>query len=80
MTKIERLAAIAVAALLPTAALAHPGFHPDDLSFDIVHVFTEPDHLLTMAAIALWLAAAGGVLHWFEPWRAESWRSESRRR
>ncbi|HEY8063345.1 MAG TPA: hypothetical protein VIF40_01285 [Methylosinus sp.] len=72
--KAIRFTASAAAWLLPAAAMAHPGAHPDDLAFDIVHIFTEPDHLLAMAAALAWGAMIVAVGYWFKPWRASSWR------
>lgn len=41
---------IAVIALLPNAAFAHPGDHWHTESFDnIGHVLTEPDHLAMLS-------------------------------
>jgi hydrogenase/urease accessory protein HupE len=60
--------------LLPAAAMAHPGTHPDDLGWDLVHAFTQPDHLLAMAFVAGWAAMVVAVGYWFKPWRADSWR------
>ncbi|WP_159728591.1 hypothetical protein [Methylosinus sp. Ce-a6] len=75
--KTIRFAACAAACLLPATAMAHPGLHPNDLAFDIAHIFTEPDHLLTMAVALGWGAMLVAVGFWFKPWRATSWRASS---
>ena len=49
-------------ALLPAAALADPGGHPEfSLTGALVHVVSEPDHLFAIASLA---AAAVGVVLW----------------
>ena len=46
------------AALVPAAALAHPGdHHALDLAAGLRHILTEPDHLMTLAALALVLGS-----------------------
>jgi len=72
--KAIRFAASAAAWLLPASAMAHPGLHPNDFAYDIVHAFTQPDHLLTMAVALAWGAMVVAVGLWFKPWRASSWR------
>jgi hydrogenase/urease accessory protein HupE len=72
--KAIRFAAAAAAFLLPATAMAHPGAHPNDLAYDIAHIFTEPDHLLAMAMALGWGAMVVAVGVWFKPWRASSWR------
>ena len=45
---------IPIAALLPTAAFAHPGFHePNRVVATLRHIFSEPDHLAMLAAAAI---------------------------
>lgn len=72
--KAIRFAAATAAFLLPATAMAHPGAHPNDLAYDIAHIFTEPDHLLAMAMALGWGAMVVAVGIWFKPWRASSWR------
>jgi hydrogenase/urease accessory protein HupE len=64
----------AAASLAPAAAFAHPGDHPADLAWDLAHIFTEPDHLITMGFGLLWAGMLIAVGYWFKPWRADSWR------
>jgi urease accessory protein len=59
---------IALAALLPTAALAHPGGHFGQPFLDgLTHPFTGADHLLAMVAVGLWAAVTGGRALWAMP-------------
>lgn len=52
---------IPIAALLPTAALAHSGVHePNRFVAILRHIFSEPDHLAMLAAVAI---AVGIVIH-----------------
>lgn len=51
---------VAVAALSPTLALAHPGEHHGSFFHGLGHVLTEPDHLAMVCA----LAAVIGVGAW----------------
>ncbi|ATQ67058.1 MULTISPECIES: hypothetical protein [Methylosinus] len=69
-----RNAVTAAVSLVPAAALAHPGDHPADLAWDLAHIFTQPDHLLTIAFGLGWAAMVVAVGYWFKPWRSESWR------
>lgn len=69
----------AAVSLAPASALAHPGDHPTDLAWDIAHMLTEPDHLLTLAFGLVWAGMLLAVGYWFKPWRADSWRADSRR-
>lgn len=59
---------LTAALLLPTAALAHPG-HGAGNPFvaGLTHPVGGTDHLLTMVAIGLWAAIAGGRLLWLLP-------------
>ena len=66
--------AMAAALLFPATAMAHPGPHPEELGWSLFHAFTEPDHLLTMALVIVCAAMIAAVAHWFQPWRAASWR------
>ncbi|MBY6241967.1 hypothetical protein [Methylosinus sp. Sm6] len=72
--KAFRNALTAAVSLAPTAALAHPGAHPADLGWDLVHIFTQPDHLVAMALGLVWVGMTFAVCCWFKPWRADSWR------
>lgn len=56
-----RLAAVAAALFLPTAAFAHPGLHADGLVAGALHPLTGADHLLAMVAVGLWAATLGGM-------------------
>jgi urease accessory protein len=59
---------IALAALLPTAALAHPGGHFGQPLLDgLSHPFSGADHLLAMVAVGLWAAVTGGRALWAMP-------------
>ncbi|PWB81282.1 MAG: hypothetical protein C3F11_15635 [Methylocystaceae bacterium] len=73
MKAIRRTVLTAAASLLPATAMAHPGSHPEDLSWSLLHAFTQPDHLLTMALVVVWAAMVAGVAYWFKPWRVDSW-------
>jgi hydrogenase/urease accessory protein HupE len=73
MRNYVRNSVLAASAVLPVAAQAHPGEHPADLAWSLSHAFTQPDHLLAMAMVALWLGLAGCVGYWFKPWRKSSW-------
>lgn len=48
-------------ALLPTAALAHPG------QGGFLHPFTGADHLAAMLGVGLWASASGGRARWALP-------------
>lgn len=59
---------IALAALLPSTALAHPGDHSAiNATEGLGHLLSEPDHL-TMIALAALLV---GLLIWLRSGRAE---------
>ncbi|MDB5475633.1 MAG: hypothetical protein JWP49_1144 [Phenylobacterium sp.] len=63
MKKTAVLTALTALALLPGAAMAHPGGHDGmTLGEGLHHLLTEPDHLALLALIAT-LAGWGG-------WRA----------
>jgi len=48
---------IAFAALVPSAALAHPGDHSHaGVTANLRHLLTEPDHLAMLAAAVLAVA------------------------
>ena len=52
---------IPIAALLPTAAFAHPGVHePSKFVAILRHIFSEPDQLAMLAAAVI---AVGIVVH-----------------
>jgi hydrogenase/urease accessory protein HupE len=55
--------AFAIALLTPTLALAHPGDH-SAMTFaqGMRHLFTEPDHLAMMAALAVVAVGGWGLL------------------
>ena len=62
----------AVLAVLPAAALAHPGHDGGhDLTWDFSGGFAHPlgglDHLLAMLAVGIWAAQAGGRARWLVP-------------
>lgn len=67
-SKLVRLSLTAVAALVPTAAFAHPG-HGDALG--LMHGFLHPigglDHVLAMVAVGLFAANLGGRALWAVP-------------
>lgn len=56
-------------ALMPAAALAHPGHGPEAGAFahGLLHPLTGLDHLLAMVAVGLWAALAGGRALWALP-------------
>jgi hydrogenase/urease accessory protein HupE len=72
--KAIRIVLAAAVSLAPASAFAHPGDHPADLAWDLAHIFTEPDHLLTMAFSLVWAGMIFAVGYWFKPWRSDSWR------
>lgn len=72
MSKMTRNAITMGSVFLPAAAQAHPGQHSDDLAWSLVHAFTQPDHLLTMALVAVWAGMFICVARWFFPWRSRS--------
>ncbi len=59
---------LAILALLPGLALAHPG-HDLTLGFmtGVQHPWAGLDHLAAMLAIGLWAAQLGGVQRWAVP-------------
>lgn len=61
-------AGVIAAALLPTAAWAHPGLH-GETSFmsGFLHPFTGVDHMLAMVAVGLLAACLGGRSLWAIP-------------
>lgn len=73
MNKLIRNLFLTASALVPAVAEAHPGAHPADVAWSFAHAFSQPDHLLSMAAVAVWLVMAGCVACWFKPWRMDSW-------
>ncbi len=74
MNRTAKTAISIAALLLPATAQAHPGPHHEDLNWSLLHAFTQPDHLLTMALVVGWAAMIVSVAYWFKPWRADSWR------
>lgn len=61
---IRLLAAVAV--MLPTAALAHPG-HGAGLAAGLAHPLTGADHVAAMIAVGLWAGHKGGRALWLWP-------------
>lgn len=62
----------AVLAVLPAAALAHPGHDGGhDLTWDFSSGFSHPlggiDHFLAMLVVGIWAAQAGGRARWLVP-------------
>jgi urease accessory protein len=69
MRRIASTASLAaLATLVSTAALAHPGDH-SHLGFaaGFAHPFTGLDHLLAMIAVGLWASQLGGRAVWLLP-------------
>jgi urease accessory protein len=66
---IESRCVIAAAiALLPTTALAHPGFGPaTGLTHGFLHPLTGIDHILAMVAVGILAANLGGRALWAVP-------------
>ncbi|MFN3641498.1 MAG: HupE/UreJ family protein [Gemmobacter sp.] len=63
-----RLALAATLALVPAAALAHPGHGEGDAFLSgVLHPLLGPDHLLAMVAVGLWAALAGRRAVWAYP-------------
>jgi urease accessory protein len=60
---------LAVALLLPGAALAHTGIgaHGAPLVSGLAHPLLGPDHLLAMIAVGLFAAMSGGAARWACP-------------
>ena len=60
---------VAALALIPTAALAHPGLavHTHDLSHGFAHPFGGLDHALAMVAVGLLAVQLGGRALWQVP-------------
>ena len=66
----SRCAALVAAAivLLPTAALAHPGFGPaTGLAHGFMHPLTGIDHILAMVAVGILAVNLGGRALWAVP-------------
>lgn len=63
------LGAIALTALLPTAAQAHPGHAESSLGWlaGLGHPLSGWDHILAMVAVGLWAAQSGGKAVWTMP-------------
>jgi hydrogenase/urease accessory protein HupE len=72
MNKIKQSAIAIGSVLLPATAAAHPGPHSEDLTWSLLHAFTQADHLLTMAAVTIWASMFVCVAYWFIPWRGGS--------
>jgi urease accessory protein len=60
---------LVLAALAPTAALAHTGVsaHGAPFAAGLAHPVLGPDHLLAMVAVGLGAAMAGGAARWAFP-------------
>jgi hydrogenase/urease accessory protein HupE len=54
----ERIAAVAAAALVPCAALAHAGHHDPADGGGFLHVLTQPDHLVAVVLAGAVVVAA----------------------
>lgn len=69
MTRIARLCLPALGAvLLPSLALAHPGFdHAHGAAAGFVHPLGGLDHLLAMLGVGLWASQLGGRAIWALP-------------
>jgi urease accessory protein len=65
------LRAVALLAIFPVIAHAHPGHDGHDLTWDfkagLAHPFSGWDHLLAMIAVGLWAAQLGGRARWLVP-------------
>lgn len=66
---MRRIPAIALAALAPTAALAHTGLgaHGTPFASGLLHPFLGADHMLAMVAVGLLAAMTGGRARWAYP-------------
>src|SRR5262245_44754309 len=60
-------AALAVLAMLNSAALAHPGLHATGLTDGLAHPFSGLDHILAMVAVGLWASQLGRPACWVLP-------------
>jgi urease accessory protein len=58
-TLLRALVAGLAAALIPAAALAHPGHGALNLAAGFAHPFGGADHMLAMIAVGLWAALRG---------------------
>lgn len=58
---------ILLAALLPTAALAHPGHQAGTILSGVAHPLGGADHILAMVALGLLAAQVGGRALWALP-------------
>ncbi len=56
-----------VAALVPTAALAHAGHEAGTFLAGMHHPVSGADHVLAMVAVGLWAAQVGGRALWAAP-------------
>jgi urease accessory protein len=66
--KYCRLAALALAGLMPMAAFAHTGVGSvSGLGAGWAHPFSGMDHMLAMFAVGLWAAQLGGRAVWAVP-------------
>ena len=64
--RFTRISAIAAFAVLPTAALAHPG-HGGGFAHGFGHPLGGLDHVLAMLAVGLYAALLGGRALWLVP-------------
>jgi urease accessory protein len=63
-----RLAALSLAAVMPSIALAHPGHDgAPDLLNGFMHPLGGADHILAMVAVGLFAARLGGRALWMVP-------------
>ncbi|GGH06583.1 hypothetical protein GCM10007036_01030 [Alsobacter metallidurans] len=69
MTRARLAAALVVAAVAATPALAHTGVDPHVHGFAMgfAHPLGGADHLLAMAAVGLWAGVIGGAARWAWP-------------
>lgn len=58
---------LALLALLPLSAAAHPGHGTASLGEGLAHPLSGLDHLLAMVAVGLWAAQLGGRARWVVP-------------
>ena len=62
------LVCMSLTAALVSPALAHSGIEQtNSLAFGFAHPLSGPDHILTMIAVGLWSALAGGCALWVWP-------------
>jgi hypothetical protein len=62
MRALEKAPLVAVAALAPAAALAHPGPDREEVVWSLAHILANPGHLLVISAgVAIALDSAALV-------------------